>query len=137
MAFSTLFTGGLILCAHALLIRGAAASSGNFEISHLVVDCLSEVDATSEADSFLCCEWDFSAKLSHFEYQALCTFEYPPNSCFQLILLIKTPRKIQQRSAVFNGHQDKYLRYCHPRVHAPIITSRCACPRVSMAASRT
>jgi hypothetical protein len=45
-----------ILCTHILFAMGAAAFSGNFEITNLAVDCPSETDASSTADSFLCCE---------------------------------------------------------------------------------
>lgn len=56
MAFIQAFKIAWILFAHILLAIGAAGFSGNFEITNLAVDCPSESDATSTADSFVCCE---------------------------------------------------------------------------------
>jgi hypothetical protein len=56
MAFIQASNIAWILFVHILFAIGAAAFSGNFEITNLAVDCPSESDATSTADSFVCRE---------------------------------------------------------------------------------
>lgn len=136
MAFIKFFIRGLILYAHALLAMRATASSGNFEISHLAVDGLSEVDATSEADSFLCCKRVSPKHSPIWNSKPYAKLKIRADRCFQLISVIKTHRKIHRRTAVSNGRLDNCLQHCRPRVHAQITTLRYACPRVSTTASR-